>query len=72
MLGDLKPFSLLPYHAPPQRVGVAGKARLALLVHGVLLRQVDEVRGEDQTQEADVQGGDQLLRENDGREEKKQ
>lgn len=51
----------LPHHAPPQRISVAGEARLALLVHGILLGKVDEVGGEDQAQEADVQGGDQLL-----------
>lgn len=50
-----------PYHAPPQGIGVAGEARLALLIHSVFLRQVDEVGGEDQAQEADVQGRDQLL-----------
>ena len=51
----------LPYHAPPQGICVAGEARLALLIHSILLRQVDEVGGEDQAQEADVQRGDQLL-----------
>ena len=29
--------------------------------HGVLFRQVDEVTGEDESEEPDVQGGDELL-----------
>ena len=49
------------YHAPPQGVGIAGEARLPLLVHRVLLGQVHKVGGEDEPQEADVQSGDQLL-----------
>lgn len=52
----------LPYHAPPQGIGVAGEARLALLIHGVLLRQVHKVGRKDQAEEANVQGGDQLLK----------
>lgn len=50
-----------PYHTPPQGIGVAGEARLALLIHSILLRQVDKVGGKDQTKEADVQSRDQLL-----------
>ncbi len=52
----------LPYHTPPQGIGVAGEACLALLIHSILLRQVDKVGGKDQAQEANVQGGDQLLK----------
>lgn len=44
----------LPYHAPPQRIGVAGEARLALLIHSIFLRQVDEVGRKDQAKEANV------------------
>ena len=49
------------YHAPPECVSVVGEPGLALLVHGVFLGEVHEVRGEYQAQEADVQGGYQLL-----------
>jgi len=49
------------HHSPPQCVGVAAELGDAVAVHGVLLRQVHEVGGEDQAQEADVQGGDELL-----------
>lgn len=49
------------YHPPPEGVRVAAELDLARLVHGVLLGQVHEVGGEDEAQEADVQGGDQLL-----------
>lgn len=51
-----------PHHAPPQGIGVAGEARLALFIHSVLFRQVDKVGGKYQAQESDVQGGDQLLK----------
>lgn len=49
------------YHPPPQGIRVAAKLHLARLVHGVLLCQVHEVGGEDEAQEADIQGGDELL-----------
>ena len=52
---------VLTYHPPPEGIGVAAKLDAARLVHGVLLGQVHEVGGEDEAQEADVQGGDQLL-----------
>lgn len=55
----------LTHHAPPQGVGIVPELRRAAAGDGVLLGQVDKVRGEDQTQEADVQGGDQLLKAND-------
>ncbi len=51
----------LPYHTPPQGISIAGEACLALLIHSILLRQVDKVGGKDQAEKADVQGGDQLL-----------
>lgn len=45
------------YHSPPQGISVVLKGAVRLL----FLHQEDKVRGEDQAQEADVQGGDQLL-----------
>lgn len=51
------------YHPPPQGVRVAAELHLAGLIDSVLLGQVHEVGGEDEAQEADVQRGDQLLRE---------
>ena len=49
------------YHSPPQGVRVAAELDLARLVDGILLGQVHKVRGEDEAQEADVEGGDELL-----------
>lgn len=48
------------YNAPPQCVRVAGKvvALQPVLADGVLLRQVHEIRAEDQSQETDVQRRD--------------
>ena len=46
------------HHSPPERVRVALKVRLPVWSDGVLLREVDEVTGEDQAQETDVEGGD--------------
>ena len=45
------------HHSPPEGVGVAGEMAETVVVHGgvVLLRQVDEVRREDETEEPDVQ-----------------
>ena len=48
-------------HAPPEGVGVAVEVGLAPGSHGVLLTEVHEVAGEDEAEEADVEGGDQLL-----------
>lgn len=55
-------LSLLSYHAPPQGIGIAGEARLPLLVHSILLRQVHKVGRKDEAKKADVQGGDKLLK----------
>lgn len=49
------------YHPPPQSICVATKLDAAGLVHCIFLSQVDKVGGEDKTQKANVQGGDQLL-----------
>lgn len=51
----------MSYHSPPQGVSIAGEACFALLIHSVLFRQVDKVGGEDEAEEANVQGGNQLL-----------
>ena len=49
-------------HPPPEGVGVALEVGLERVgPHGVLLGEVDEVAGEDETEEADVQRRDQLL-----------
>lgn len=53
---------LLPYHAPPQGISIAGEARLPLLIHGILLRQVHKVGRKDEAKKANVQGGDKLLK----------
>lgn len=45
------------HQAPPERVGVGVK-----MVVLALLRQVHQKRGQDEAQEADVPGGDQLLK----------
>ena len=45
------------HHSPPQRVGVGTK----LLGVAILLGEVDEERGEDEAQEADVECREQLL-----------
>ena len=49
------------YHSPPQGVRIAAELDLARLVDGILLGQVHEVGREDEAQEANVQGGDELL-----------
>ena len=43
-------------HAPPEGVGKAGKVLVVVLLH-----HVDNEGGEDEDQEADVEGGDELL-----------
>lgn len=50
------------YHSPPQSISVVSKLGRAAAVDRIFLRQVNKVRGEDEAQEADVQGGDQLLK----------
>ena len=51
------------YHSPPEGVGVALEVGLVGVgSHGVLLGEVDEVAGEDEAEEADVQRRDQLLK----------
>lgn len=54
--------SLPSYHAPPQGISITGEARLPLLVHGILLRQVHKVGRKDEAKKANVQGGDKLLK----------
>ena len=50
------------HHSPPEGVRVALEVGLECVgSHGVLLGEVDEVAGEDETEEADVQRRDQLL-----------
>ena len=49
------------HHSPPEGVGVADEVRPSAVADGVLLGQVDEVRGEDETEETDVEGRYQLL-----------
>ena len=52
------------HHSPPEGVRVALEVGLECVgPHGVLLGEVDEVAGEDEAQEADVQRRDQLLKE---------
>ena len=53
---------LVTHHPPPQGVGVAVEALLPLRPHAVLLAEVDEVAGEDESEEPDVKGCDQFLR----------
>lgn len=55
-------LSLPSYHAPPQGISIAGEARLPLLVHSILLRQVHKVGRKDEAKKANVQGGDKLLK----------
>lgn len=55
--GDQVGFLGHTHRAPPQRVCVGGKLLVELVLH-----QVDEERGEDEDQEADVPGRHQLLR----------
>ena len=51
------------YHSPPEGVGVALEVGLVGVgSHCVLLGEVDEVAGEDEAEEADVQRRDQLLK----------
>lgn len=52
-MGSFLSAPVQTHHAPPQRVGVC----LELLVE-LVLHEVDEERGEDQNQEADVPGRD--------------
>ena len=54
-------FSSCSYHSPPEGVRVALKVLLPVRPLHVLLAQVDKVAGEDEAEEADVQGSDQLL-----------
>ena len=52
------------YHAPPEGVGIARKVRGALITIYpmiVFLGEVNKIWREDQTQETNVEGGDQLL-----------
>lgn len=49
------------YNTPPECIRITREARLPLLVHCVFLRQIHKIRGEDQTQEANVKCGYQLL-----------
>jgi len=51
------------HHSPPEGVGVAGEMAEAAVVRGrvVFLRQVDEIRREDEAEEPDVQRRYQLL-----------
>ena len=64
-------FGTRTHHSPPEGVGVALEVDGSVGRDGVLLREVDEVAGEDQAEEADVEGCDQLLavNEDDGAEE---
>ena len=52
----------LTHHPPPQGVGVAVEALLPLRPHAVLLAEVDEVAGEDEGEEPNVESRDQFLR----------
>lgn len=49
------------YNAPPQGVRVTGKVRVAVRTHHILLGQVHKVRAEDESEESDVQRGDEFL-----------
>ena len=50
------------HHSPPEGVCVALEVGLKRIgAHGVLLGEVDEVAGEDESQEANVESGDQFL-----------
>ena len=48
-------------HAPPESVRVAVEVLVAGGAHAVLLAEVDEVAGEDEGEEPDVERRDQLL-----------
>ena len=48
-------------HAPPEGVRVAVEVLVAGGAHAVLLAEVDEVAGEDEGEEPDVERRDQLL-----------
>lgn len=49
------------YNAPPECICITQEACLPLLIHCIFLRQIHKIRGEDQTQEANVQCRYQLL-----------
>lgn len=61
LLPEIPQLEIPTYHPPPQSICVAAKLDAARLIHGIFLSQVDKVGGEDKTQKANVQGGDQLL-----------
>ena len=49
------------HHSPPEGVSVAAEISSTVVSDIVLLREVDKVRGKDQTKKADVQRRNQLL-----------
>ena len=49
------------YHSPPEGISISIKIWFAIGTRGVLFREIDEITGENQAQEAYVEGRDELL-----------